>query len=179
MNSIAHEQLEKCFRAALRQEALTLKELTVAQALASFVQHWRMTTITDLGDAPDDGLVVNFDLLQDRGTNFVMTVCRVASAVAAPDSLSSWRPAWRPAWRLALQIGAKPDLGIFQLRPGVATFDCWNKSNAPDFEMQVATSPQFQALSLLPVNVARVHSSACQSPTWQMNHPVHGLGWAL
>ena len=175
MNAIAHDQLEKSLRAALRSNSPALKALTMAQALASFVQHWRTTTVVDLGATSDDGLVVNFDLLQTRGTNFVMTLCRVVSAAADPDTLSSWRP----AWRLALQIGAKPDLSIFQLSPVVATLDCWNKSDAAGFEQQIAGSPQFRALAQLPVSIAQMRSSACECPVRQLNHPVNGLSWAL
>jgi hypothetical protein len=176
MSAIAHDQLEKSLRAALRRETPTLKSLSMAQALASFVQHWRTTAVNDLGDAPDDGLVVNFDLLRDRRTNFVMTLCRVVAAAADADALG--RSGWRPASQLTLQIGANPDLSIFQLSPVVATLDCWDKANALAFEQQVAGSPQFQALAQLPVSVAVVRSSDCQCPVLHMNHPVNGFSWA-
>jgi hypothetical protein len=175
-NEISLSTLEKRLRNALKSVAPKLAELSPHGALQTFVELWQSTSINDCGPAADDGLIVNFDLLSLRGrTLYTLSLIRVIARAPDPDC----REYWRPATRLQLQLGAVPSLEVLQLEPGIATFDCLDKTASSSLIESVAASKQFQALACLTTTRALVSMDEVAAPTFHWVHPTKGVSWAL
>ncbi|MBC5786379.1 hypothetical protein H8N03_25805 [Ramlibacter sp. USB13] len=173
---MAPEQLEKSLREHLRSCANPLKSLGAADVLRIATEHWASTHIDGVWPNEGDGLVAYFELLdRGRGLDYEFGVNRILRT--GERSPESWE--WPQGFKLRLSVGFKTTLEIFQLKPAVAAFDCWNKQQVQDFISAVEGSPSFQIVSSYRQRNSGISFAECPVPPGPPRHPTKELTWAI
>jgi hypothetical protein len=170
------EETAKALRQQLRTEGKLLKQLGAQEVLEIAACAWLAAPVEGLRKDEGDGLVAYFELLDRRGTVYEFGVNRI---LRPPEEPSEEWHAWSPAWKLRLSVGFKPTLEVFQLKPVVTTFACWNKTNVASFTKEVEQSAPFKVIAQYKQHVSSINLSECSGPSGAASHPTQGFSWAI
>lgn len=167
---------EKLLRQFLKGSAKPLKSLTAPDLLHLACEFWLSTTPDNLRQENGDGIVVYFELTnRGKGTLYEFGVNRIMCPSVDTEQYS----AWVLAYKLRFLLGFKPTLEVFQLKPPVVTFTCWEKANSSALVEAVRNSPQFQLVTPYTQHSSGIALSECAAPWGNPEHPTQGLSWAI
>lgn len=170
------EETQKSLRQFLKSSGQTLKNLSASDVLEVATDFWLATNVEGVRPENGDGLVAYFELMnRGRGILYEFGVNRIMTPASEGQDYS----AWLPAFKLRLSVGFKTTLEVFQLRPAILSFACWDKQAAAGFVNEVRASSPFQLITSYIQHSSGISLVECGSPWGNPAHPTQGLSWAI